>query len=113
MEEVMLIGIVESNQSIRLLLQLALEREHHQVEFLEHHWERCDHEVLLIDPGTPQYGMALLKELEGTPTIILSTYDEYRWLCEQHHLPLLQKPFHLKELVTLVDAVGTSSASSK
>lgn len=103
----MLIGVVERNDTIRRLLQLVLEYEHHQVELLEHHRQRHEHAVLLIDPGVPQHSDAVLGELEGTATIILSTHDEYRWLCEAHHLPLLQKPFHLNELVALVNAVGT------
>lgn len=52
-------------------------------------------EGLLIDPGVPHQGIPLLRELEGTPSIILTTHDEYRRLCEQQHLPLLQKPFHV------------------
>lgn len=108
----MLIGVVESNHTIRRLLQVVLEYEHHQVECLEHHQQRHGHAVVLIDPGVPPHGTVLLKELEGTPTIILSTHDEYRWLCEAHHLPLLQKPFHLKELVTLVSRVGRRTSRS-
>lgn len=104
----MLIGIVEENENIRYLLQLVLEYEHHQIEFLEHHRQRHNHAVLLIDPGTPQHGIPVLNALEGTPSIILSVHDAYRWLCQRHHLPLLQKPFHLKDLVGLVDQVGTS-----
>lgn len=93
-----------------ILLQLALEYERHQVELLEHHTQRGTHDVLLIDPGPPSHDISLLRELKGTSSIILTTHDEYRWLCEQHHLPLLQKPFHLKELVELVHAVGTRAS---
>ena len=106
----MLIGIVEENQNIQQVLQLALEYEQHQVEILEHHTQRGAHDVLLIDPGPPSHDIPLLRELEGTPSIILSTHDEYHRLCEAHHLPLLQKPFHLKELVALVNVVGARAS---
>lgn len=105
----MLIGIVERNQNIRHLLQIVCEYECHHVEFLEHHSQRRTHDVVLIDPGTPQDGFPLLRELAGTASIILTTYEEYFWACHQHHLPLLLKPFHLKELVDLVYQVGAKS----
>lgn len=108
----MLIGIVEANPNIRYLLQIVLEYEHHQVEILAQHTQRGAHDVLLIDPGAPPSGLPLLGELEGTASIVLTTHDEYCWPCKKRHLPLLQKPFHPKDLVTLVDAVGTSMSRS-
>jgi DNA-binding response OmpR family regulator len=105
----MLIGIVEGNPKIRSLLQMVLEYEHHQVEVLEHVRQRGTHDVVLIDPGAPASGFPLLSELEATPSIILTPHDAYFWPCEKRHLPLLRKPFHLKELVELVNQIGTGA----
>lgn len=103
----MLIGIIEKNPNIQGLLRTVLEYEHHQVEVLEQHTQRGAHDVVQIDPGAPLDGLPLLGELEGTASIILTTHDEYLWPCEQRHLPLLRKPFRLKELVELVNQIGT------